>query len=82
MLNNNRLHKQIVEAPSVNQPIAGCIKGNLPSRHDLDGLPCEVSNANDFVNAIYIKACIQNKAQLCASSACISGYVLSDKEQN
>ena len=31
---------------------------------------------------IYIKACVQNKAQLCASSACISGYVLSDKEQN
>ena len=30
---------------------------------------------------IYIKACVQNKAQLCASSACIFGYVLSDKEQ-
>ena len=29
---------------------------------------------------IYIKACVQNMAQLCASSACISGYVLSDKE--
>ena len=35
-----------------------------------------------IVNCIYIKACVQNKAQLCASSACISGYVLSDKEQN
>ena len=33
-------------------------------------------------NGIYIKACVQNKAQLCASSACISGYALSDKEQN
>ena len=33
-------------------------------------------------NIIYIKACVQNKAQLCASSAYISGYVLSDKEQN
>ena len=31
---------------------------------------------------IYIKAFVQNKAQLCASSACISSYVLSDKEQN
>ena len=31
---------------------------------------------------LYIKACVQKKAQLCASSACISGYVLSDKEQN
>ena len=30
---------------------------------------------------IYIKACVQNKAQLCASSTCIFGYVLSDKEQ-
>ena len=30
---------------------------------------------------IYIKACVQNQAQLCASSACISRYVLSDKEQ-
>ena len=35
-----------------------------------------------FARLIYIKACVQNKAQLCASSACISGYVLSDKEQN
>ena len=33
-------------------------------------------------NVIHIKACVQNKAQICASSACISGYVLSDKEQN
>ena len=31
---------------------------------------------------LYIKACVLNKAQLCASSACISGHVLSDKEQN
>ena len=32
-------------------------------------------------NILYIKACVQNKAQLRASSACVSGYVLSDKEQ-
>ena len=35
-----------------------------------------------LLTLIYIKACVQNKAQLCVSSACISGYVLSDKEQN
>ena len=35
-----------------------------------------------LLTLICIKACVQNKAQLCASSACISGYVLSDKEQN
>ena len=34
------------------------------------------------LNYIYIKACVQNKGQLCASSACVSGYVLSNKEQN
>ena len=35
-----------------------------------------------LINILYITACVQNKAQLYASSACISGYVLSDKEQN
>ena len=34
------------------------------------------------LNILHIKACVENKAQLCASFACISGYVLSDKEQN
>ena len=34
-----------------------------------------------LLTLIYIKACVQNKAQLCVSSACISGCVLSDKEQ-
>ena len=48
-----------------------CICGHMWT---LNSLPLE--------NIIYIKACVQNKAQLCASSACISGYVLSDKEQN
>ena len=33
-------------------------------------------------NGLYIKACVPTKAKLCASSACISGYVLSHKEQN
>ena len=33
-------------------------------------------------NGLYIKAYDQTKAKLCASSTCISGYVLSDKEQN
>ena len=33
-------------------------------------------------NGLYIKACVQNKAKLCASFACISGYVLSNEEQN
>ena len=51
LLNNNRLYKQIVEAPC--ESAYRCIKDNLPSRHDLDGPPCEVSDANDFVNAIY-----------------------------
>ena len=35
-----------------------------------------------FLKLLYIKACVLNKAQLCSSSACISGHVLSDKEQN
>ena len=34
------------------------------------------------IKILYIKACVENKGQLCASSACISGYVLSDKGQN
>ena len=35
-----------------------------------------------WYKSIHIKACVQNKAQFCTSSVCISGYVLSDKEQN
>ena len=48
------------------------------------GLKSSLHGNSDSSSNFYIKACVQNKAQLYASSAlsCISGYVLSDKEKN
>ena len=59
------------------------LRNNLLSNHvDDTWLTVVIIALHYRYDFFYIKACVLNKAQLCASSACISGHVLSDKEQN